>query len=98
MGHCFSPNQQENKNSKRNIDDEVDSDTFAVEKCDISPYVLENALVKSYEYEIQNIGKREGLTQEAFNRYVEEMKTRKRNVQRLIHIYEEIERLRKYER
>lgn len=89
MGHCFSPNQQESKNNKRNIDDEVDSDTFAVEKCDISPYVLEKALAKSYEYEIQNIGKREGLTQEALNRYVEEMKIRKRNVQRLIHIFEE---------
>ena len=45
----------------------------------------------SYEYEIQNIGKRVGLTQEALNRYVEEMKTRKRNIQRLIHIFEERE-------
>jgi len=52
LGHCFSHNQQESKNNSRNIDDEVDSDTFAVEKCDISPYVLEKALAKSYEYEI----------------------------------------------
>ena len=91
LGHCFSTNQQKSKNSERNIDDEVDSDTFAVEKCGISPYVLEKALAKSYEYEIQNIGKKVGLTQEALNRYVEEMKTRKRNVQRLIHIFEEKE-------
>ena len=91
LGHCFSSNQQKSKNSERNIDDEVDSDTFAVEKCDISPYVLEKALAKSYEYEIQNIGKKVGLTQEALNRYVEEMRTRKRNVQRLIHIFEEKE-------
>ena len=91
MGHCFSHNQQESKNNSRNIDDEVDSDTFAVEKCDISPYVLEKALAKSYEYEIQNIGKRVGLTQEALNRYVEEMRTRKRNVQRLIQRYKEKE-------
>lgn len=91
MGHCFSHNQQESTDNSRNIDDEVDSDTFAVEKCDISPYILEKALAKSYEYEIQNIGKKVGLTQEALNKYVEEMKTRKRNVQRLIHIFEEKE-------
>lgn len=91
MGHCFSHNQKESKNNSRNIDNEVDSDTFAIEKCDISPYVLEKALAKSYEYEIQNIGKKVGLTQEALNRYVEEMKTRKSNVQRLIHIFEEKE-------
>ena len=63
LWHCFSANQQKSKDSERNIDDEVDSDTFAVEKCDIFPYVLEKALAKSYEYKIQNIGKRVGLTQ-----------------------------------
>lgn len=59
-----------------------------MEQCDISPYVLEKALAKSYEYEIKNIGSVVGLTQERLNRYLEEMKARKRNVQRLIHEFE----------
>ena len=88
LGHCFSHNQQEAKSTGRNIEDELDSDTFAVEVCDISPYILEKALAKSYEYEIKNIGQKVGLTQERLNRYIEEMKARKKNVQRLIHEYE----------
>lgn len=67
---------------------EVDSDTFAVEQCNISPYVLERALAKSYEYEIRNISEKLGLTQERLNRYIEEMKARKKNVQRLIYEFE----------
>lgn len=67
---------------------EVDSDTFAVEQCNISPYILERALAKSYEYEIRNISEKLGLTQERLNRYIEEMKARKKNVQRLIYEFE----------
>ena len=49
---------------------------------------MERALAKSYEYEIRNIGEKVGLTQERLNRYIAEMKTRKKNVQRLIHEFE----------
>lgn len=52
---------------------------------------MEKALAKSYEYEIRNIGKKVGLTQERLNRYIEEMKIRKKNVQRLIHEFEDKE-------
>lgn len=38
--------------------------------CFSTKYVLEKALAKSYEYEIQNIGKKVGLTQEALNRFL----------------------------
>ena len=68
-----------------------DSDTFAVEQCGISPYILEKALAKSYEYEIRNIGQKTDLTQERLDRYVKEMKTRKENVRRLIHEFEDKE-------
>ncbi len=91
LGHCFSHNQQESKGNERNICDEVDSDTFAVEQCGISPYILEKALAKSYEYEIRNIGQKTDLTQERLDRYVKEMKTRKENVRRLIHEFEDKE-------
>jgi hypothetical protein len=84
LGHCFSSNQGQNKNSKRNIDDEVDSDTFAVKQCDVPPRVLKSALKKSYEYEIAHIDSKKDLTQERFDRYVEEMKARKANANRLI--------------
>ena len=90
FGHCFSKNQQGvKKKEKRNIYDEVDSDTFAVEQCGISPYVLERALAKTYEYDIKNIGKRKNLTQEKLDRYVGEMKARKKNVIKLIHEFED---------
>lgn len=84
-------NQHNSNSSERDINDEVDSDSFAVEQCDISPYVLEKALAKSYEYEIKNIGKKVGLTQDRLNRYIEEMKIRKKNVQRLILEFEDKE-------
>lgn len=89
LGHCFSVNQQENKKKPRNAMDEIDSDTFAVEKCDISPYVLEMALAKTYEYEIKNSVNKPGMTKERVDKFVEEMKLRKANVKRLISKYEE---------
>ena len=89
LGHCFSHNQQSSKGNERNICDEIDSDTFAVEQCGISPYILEKALAKSYEYEIRNIGQKTDLTQKRLDRYVKEMKTRKENVTRLIHKFED---------
>ena len=89
LGHCFSNNQQNNKGKKRCIEDEIDSDKFAVEQCDISPYILESALAKSYNYEIENIFKKKNLTQERLDRYIEEMKIRKENVKKLIKKFEE---------
>lgn len=50
LGHCFSHNQQESKGNERNICDEVDSDTFAVEQCGISPYIK----VMNMKLEIQD--------------------------------------------
>lgn len=88
LGHCFSENQKFAKLNERNIFDEVDSDSFAVKKCDILPNVLESALAKSYEYEIKNINNKTNLTNEKLNRYVQEMTARKRNVEKLIVEYE----------
>ena len=64
LGHCFSNNQKKSTSSERNISDEVDSDTFAVKQCGISPYTLERALARSYEYEIKNIPKKIFLRKE----------------------------------
>lgn len=94
LGHCFSHNQQESKGKGRNILDEIDSDTFAVKECGISPYTLEKALQKTYEYEIRNIGQKADLTQERLDRYVKEMKARKENARKLIHEYEDKEKSR----
>lgn len=88
LGHCYSENQQ-GEVKGREILSEVDSDSFAVEKCDISPYVLESALAKTYEYSIKSIPTKEGLTKERVDRFVEEMKARKANVKRLIRQFEE---------
>ena len=92
LGHCFSENQLENKKEERNVENEIDSDTFAVRKCGISPYVLESALAKTYEYEIKNIDKKENMTQERLNRFVNEMRARKRNVEKLINEFENKEK------
>ncbi len=92
LGHCFSHNQQVSKENERKVFNEVDSDTFAVEQCGISPYVLENALAKTYEYEIRNIGQKKDLTQERLDRFVKEMKARKENVRRLIREFEDKEK------
>lgn len=88
LGHCFSINQKNKVQKGRDVFEEVDSDTFAVKQCGISPYILERALQKSYEYEIKNMSKKNGLTQERVNRYIQEMKARKRNVEKLIQEYE----------
>ena len=92
LGHCFSPNQQENSGTGRKISEEVDSDTFAVKYCGISPHILERALAKSFEYEMKDIGRKKDVTQERIDRYIEEMKARKRNIEKLIREIEEQER------
>ena len=89
LGHCFSKNQREIKKDERNVADEIDSDIFAVKQCGISPYVLESALAKTYEYDIKNIDKKENMTQERRDRYVNEMRARKRNVEKLINEFED---------
>ena len=83
LGHIFSQNQSLSKD-ERIIDDEVDADTYAVEECGILPEILESALKKSYEYEISTIKSKTNLTQTKIDRYIEEMKARKRNVLRLV--------------
>lgn len=40
------------------------------------------------------MGRKTGLTQERLNRYLEEMKSRKANVERLIHEFEDKEKSR----
>lgn len=84
LGHCFSEKQKEIKSSERAIEYEVDSDTFAVEKCGISVDVLKSALKKTYEYNIASIRTRQKTpTKEKVEKFVEEMTARKRNVERL---------------
>lgn len=83
LGHIFSINQQ-NSSIGRQIDEEIDSDTFAVEKCGISPEILESTLRKTYEYEIAHISEKQSLTQERLDRFISEMQLRKRNIERLI--------------
>ncbi len=84
LGHCFSENQKGIKNRERAIEHEIDSDTFAVEKCDISVDVLESALKKTYEYNIASIKtKQKTPTEEKIENFVEEMTARKRNIERL---------------
>ena len=86
LGHNFSPNQQqkEKKDNTRSVADEIDSDTFAVKKCGISPEVLESALKKTYEYDIKHISEKKDITQEKLDTYINEMRARKRNVEQLI--------------
>lgn len=44
LGHIFSKNQLSDKNrSWRKIDNEIDSDTFAVKECKVEPEILEGA-------------------------------------------------------
>lgn len=63
LGHSFSNTQQEGSGNVRQIIEEIDIDTFAAEKCDIDPKILENALRKTYEYEINHISEKENMTQ-----------------------------------
>ena len=85
LGHIFSKNQLDNKKSScRKIDDEIDSDTFAVKECKIEPEVLENALKKTYKYEINQITQKENMSQERVERFVNEMSQRKKNIEKLI--------------
>lgn len=69
----------------------MDSDTFAVEQCGISPYILESALAKTYEYEIKNINTKPNVTQEQLDRFVEEMKSRKANIKKIMGKFEDKE-------
>ena len=84
IGHVFSNNQlkRTERGKIRNIDDEIDSDTFAVKKCDCSPVTLKRALEKTLEYELNNI--EEGVTVEQLNRFKNEMSIRIQNAQRMI--------------
>ena len=85
LGHIFSKNQLSNNGKEgRETEKEIDSDTFAVEKCGINPEILESALKKTYEYEISHIKEKENMTQERLDRFVSEMRLRKRNIERLI--------------
>ena len=91
LGHSFSLNQKKDTGgSIRQIDKEIDSDTFAVEKCGVSPHILESALAKTYEYEIKHIKEKKGLTQERLDKFVDEMRARKRNIENLIMDKEEL--------
>ena len=84
LGHSFSLNQKNDaRGSIRQIDKEIDSDTFAVEKCGMLPSVLESALAKTYEYEIKHLDSKKGLTQEKIDRFINEMRARKRNIEKL---------------
>lgn len=85
LGHVFSKNQSNNKKSERQIKDEIDSDTFAVKECKIDPKVLESALKKTYEYEIKQVPKKKNITKERIDRFVDEMRQRKKNIEKLIH-------------
>ena len=86
LGHVFSKNQlSDDSKTERQIDNEIDSDTFAVEKCEINPEILESALNKTYEYEIKQITKKKNMTQERIDKFVSEMRLRKRNIEKLIY-------------
>lgn len=82
MGHVYSPNQK-NRTKERNYADEIDIDTFAIEKCDISIDVLESALKKTYEYDIKRIKNGQQKDKAKIKRYIDEMTARKRNIERL---------------
>ena len=83
LGHCFSDNQKDSSSKKREIADEVDSDTFAIEKCDVPIDVLESALKKTYEYCVSKAKKDINMTDERVQRFIQEMTARKRNIERL---------------
>lgn len=86
LGHIFSKNQLNNDSKTgRQIKNEIDSDTFAVEQCKIDPEILESALKKTYEYEINQITKKKNITQESIEKFVSEMRLRKRNIEKLIY-------------
>lgn len=83
LGHCFSDNQKNSSSKKREIADEVDSDTFAVEKCEVPIDVLESALSKTHEYYVEKAGKDTNMTDERVQRFKQEMIARIRNIERL---------------
>lgn len=85
LGHCFSQNQKDKPmNTLRNIEDEVDSDNFAVKMLGISPFVLESSLKKTINYHIANFKKRNDLTKEEVEEYIVEMTERTKNARNLI--------------
>lgn len=84
LGHLFSENQQEEKISKgRVLDDELDSDTFAVEKCGIKPEVLESALKKDYLFKMKQYKEQGRLSDSKVKEYTHEMEKRIANARRL---------------
>lgn len=85
LGHVFSPNQiNEDSPKERKIENEIDSDTFAVEKCKIDPEILERALKKTYEFEINQILNKKNISQRRIDEFVNEMRLRKKNIEKLI--------------
>ena len=81
LGHIFGDEKIISSRNGRTIEEEVMCDTYAVEKLKNKPEILENALRKTYEYEISKIN---GSTDKnRINRYIEEMTARKRNVEKL---------------
>ncbi len=83
LGHLFSENQQGEKNSDgRILDDEIDSDTFAVQKCGIKPKVLESALRRDYNFKMRQAEAKK-VPNEKVSEYVTEMEKRIENIKRL---------------
>ena len=81
LGHIFGDEKIISSRNGRTIDEEVMCDTYAVEKLKNKPEILENALRKTYEYDIININKY--MDKNRIDRYIEEMTARKRNVEKL---------------
>ena len=83
LGHLFSENQQvERISNERALDEEIDSDTFAVEKCGIRPEVLESALRKDYNFKMRQAESKK-VPAEKVAKYKAEMEKRIANAKRL---------------
>ncbi len=86
IGHCFSEKQKNSSNKERLIEDEVDSDTFAIKECGIDPEVMMSAVKKTYKYYISEIRNTPNITIERVNRYIEEMDKRVSNIKKYIYL------------
>lgn len=91
LGHCFSEKQQSSTSKERTIEDEIDSDTFAVEKCGVELGVLASSLKKTMEYNLNNAPS--DITQERIEKFITEFNLRLNNVkiltEKLNKIYDE---------
>ncbi len=85
LGHLFSDNQKDKDGTDdRTVEDELDSDKFAVEKCGIDPEVLESALRKDYNFKMKQLeDKMKSVPIEKVNAYKSEMEKRILNAQRM---------------